>query len=67
MTISRDQICLKIIEACEKDGEVRARLQDGTELPLFGAGPVGAWEVVGKTICEAASMRFHRDIKLSQD
>ena len=62
MTISRDQICLKIIEACEKDGEVWARLSDGTVLSLFTAGVVDAWEVVGKTICEAASLRFRRDM-----
>jgi hypothetical protein len=62
MTITRDQVCLKIIEACEKEGEVRAKLADGTEVPLFEAGLVGAWEVVGKTIHEAASMKFHRDM-----
>ena len=61
MTISREQICLKIIEACEKDGEVRAKLEDGTWLPLFKAGVIKAFEVVGHTICEAASMKFHRD------
>jgi hypothetical protein len=65
VTISRDQICLKIIEACEKEGEIRAKLQDGTEVPLFRAGKVEAWEVVGKTICEAASMKFHRDVAVS--
>jgi len=62
MKINREQICLKIIEAVEKDGEVRAKLSDGTQLPLFTAGVVEVWEVIGKTICEAASLRFHRDM-----
>lgn len=70
MTITRDQICLRIIEACERDGEIRAKLQDGTEVPLFRSGKldgggVEAWEVVGKTICEAASLKFHRDVAVS--
>ena len=68
MTINREQICLKIIEACEKEGEIRVKLQDGTEVQLFGKqgdGKVEAWEVMGKTICEAASLKFHRDIAVS--
>jgi hypothetical protein len=70
MTITREQICLRIIEACEKEGEIRAKLQDGTEVPLFRAGKSGdgkveAWEVVGKTICEAASLKYHRDVAVS--